>query len=600
MKTKIKNIAIILGMVALTSCNDFFDEDPVYSTTPDTFFHSETALETYCNGFINSYLPSAATLTRGDQYSDICVTATTENYLKPSGYSAQQASNWAKSNWSELYDVNYFLKYMTMAKDDVDEATYNHYEGVGRFWRAWFYWSKVKTFGDVPYYDEPIDPNDDEALYKGRDSRDYVMGKVLEDLNFAASNCSTASKYVNTNVINRYVALALKARVCLYEGTYRKYHELENSEEWLRECVSACEDLMENSPYSLLSVSGQEKTNYSNVFKSESPQYTEVILAREYSQTLNVLHDASWFFASGSYGQRNSATKAFMNMYLNLDGTRFTDKANYNQVQWKDEFTNRDYRLRQTIITPDYTKKVNGTSTNEFSKIFSGLGSQLTYYRVIKWNTDDDSQESTTSSNNSLSVFRFGEVLLNYAEAKAELGEMNTTVWDKTIRLLRQRSGVTGTAPTTADPYLSEYYDGLSDMWILECRRERTIEMFLENVRRDDLMRWKMGHKLVVEFAGLYIPELGKPFDLNGDGTNDICFYSKSKPKPSTTSTSITYVEVTAQDGDNVTAYSVNKDNCLVYELDREWFDYKYLYPIPKTALNLNPNLLPQNPGWDY
>lgn len=91
-----------------------------------------------------------------------------------------------------------------------------HYEGVGRFWRAWFYWDKVKTFGDVPWYDEPIDPDDDEQLYKGRDPRDYVMQKVLEDLDFAATWCSKASKYVNTNVINRYVALALKSRICLY------------------------------------------------------------------------------------------------------------------------------------------------------------------------------------------------------------------------------------------------------------------------------------------------------------------------------------------------------------------------------------------------
>lgn len=89
------------------------------------------------------------------------------------------------------------------------------------------------------WYDEPIDPDDDEQLYKGRDPRDYVMQKVLEDLDFAATWCSKASKYVNTNVINRYVALALKSRICLYEGTWRKYHGLDGSEEWLRACVAA-------------------------------------------------------------------------------------------------------------------------------------------------------------------------------------------------------------------------------------------------------------------------------------------------------------------------------------------------------------------------
>lgn len=207
------------------------------------------------------------------------------------------------------------------------------------------------------WYDEPIDPDDDEQLYKGRDPRDYVMQKVLEDLDFAATWCSKASKYVNTNVINRYVALALKSRICLYEGTWRKYHGLDGSEKWLRACVAASEELMGDSPYSLVSTAGEETTNYSKVFKSEEPQYTEVILANEFNTTLNRFHDASWYYASGSYGNRNSGPKAFVNMYLNLDGTRFTDKDGYNKTQFKDEFAGRDYRLRQTFITPYYVKK---------------------------------------------------------------------------------------------------------------------------------------------------------------------------------------------------------------------------------------------------
>lgn len=477
MKPILNKIAIIAGLSLLASCQSFFDEDPVYSTTTDTFFNSETALETYAIGFLESHLPSAATLTRGDQYSDICVTTQTEGFLKTGGYSAQQANNWARGNWRPLYNVNYYLKHMKDAAPYVDDATMKHYEGVGRFWRAWFYWDKVKTFGDVPWYDEPIDPDDDEQLYKGRDPRDYVMQKVLEDLDFAATWCSKASKYVNTNVINRYVALALKSRICLYEGTWRKYHGLDGSEEWLRACVAASEELMGDSPYSLVSTAGEETTNYSKVFKSEEPQYTEVILANEFNATLNRFHDASWYYASGSYGQRNSGPKAFVNMYLNLDGTRFTDKDGYNKTQFKDEFAGRDYRLRQTFITPYYVKKVGGKETDEFAKVFPGLTTQLTYYRIIKWNTDDDANESNTSSANSLPVFRYAEILLNEAEAKAELGEMDQTVWNKTIRPLRERSGVSGAMPATADPYLASYYDGVTDKWILECRRERSIEL---------------------------------------------------------------------------------------------------------------------------
>ncbi|MFD1629890.1 RagB/SusD family nutrient uptake outer membrane protein [Pseudopedobacter beijingensis] len=594
-----KNIALLFITSALifTSCKDILDEESINSISAEEYFDSENALKTYTNGFLTRYMPSVADLTRGDQYSDISVTTQTESFLK-TGYSALDANNWTTSSWTQLYNVNYYLKRMHEAAPFVkNDATMKHYEGVGRFWRAWFYWDKVKTFGDVPWYDATIDPNDESQLYKGRDPRDFVMSKVLEDLNFAAQYCSTADKFVNTNVINGYVALALKSRICLYEGTFRKYHNLPNSESWLREAIAASEKIMSNSPYGLINTAGQEAKNYSQIFKSLKPQFREVILSNEMSLDLNRVHDASWFYASGTYGQRNSATKAFINMYLKLDGSRFTDQTNYNKIQFKDEFTNRDYRLKQTIITPEYKKKVGGTETNEFSKVFPGLGSQLTYYRTIKWNMDDDAYESNSSSLNSLSVFRYAEILLNYAEAKAELGEMGNAEWDKSIRLLRERSGVNGKEPATADTYLSNYYDGLSDKWILEIRRERAIEMFMENLRRDDLMRWKMGHKLIVEMAGIYIPEVGKPFDLNGDGKNDICFYSTSIPRPSATESSVTYVQITANPGDAATTFGIDSDNCLVYRLERVWEDRRYLHPIPQVARNNNPNL-GQNPDW--
>lgn len=597
MKSILNKIAIIAGLSLLISCSKFFDEDPVNTIPTKNFFTSETSLEIYATGFLQGHMPSAAALTRGDQCSDIGVTTQADTYLRPGGYSAQQASNWALGNWRPLYNINYFLKYMKNAATYVDEATLKHYEGVGRFWRAWFYWEKVKTFGDVPWYGEPIDPADEEALYKGRDPRDLVMTKVLEDLDFACTYCSTASKYVNTNVINRYVALALKSRICLYEGTWRKYHGVDGYEKWLDACIAASEELMTDSPYRLLTSAGVDK-NYSMLFKSEKPQYTEIMFAREYGSEMGAYHDASWFFASGSAGNRNSTTKAFINMYLNLDGTRFTDKADYNKTQFKDEFKNRDYRLKQTVITPEYKKRKNGVELTKFSEIFSSLDAQLTYYRIIKWNTDDDANEHTTNSTNALSIFRFAEILLNYAEAKAELGEMDLDVWDATIRPIRERSGVNGMPPATADPYLVNYYRGVTDKWILECRRERSIEMFMENLRRDDLMRWKMGDLFAIDFTGIYIPEIGTPFDLNGDGAADICFYSKTKPRPTTTQTGVSYIEITAAAGDNSTVYKVNKDNCLVYVLEREWDDHKYLYPVPKTAIDINPNLLPQNPGW--
>lgn len=587
-------LTVAIATLMSVSCEKFFAEEPPYASDAGSYFTDANSLRLYANKFIDDYSPSAATLTRGDGSSDIGVTTQTENYLKPGGYSAQQASGWSTSDWSMLHSVNYYLKNMVKAKDKVAPEVYAHYEGVGRFWRALFYWNKVKMFGDVPWYGEPIASDDQAALYKGRDPRAYVMGKVLEDLNYAAEHCRVDEEYLNKGIVNGYVAQMLKARICLYEGTWRKYHAADYPElsgdwqTWVQEAAAAAKAVMDSGKYKLYNT-GNPESDYSTVFKSETPVWTEVIFSKIYSSQFSRWHDASWYFASGSYGSRNSAPRHFIHMYLKTDGTPFTSSPGYATVLFKDEFDNRDYRLRQTFISKYYRKKVNGEVTNDFSLIFPSLESQLTYYRTIKWNTDDTANESNSSSNNSLSIFRYGETLLIYAEAVAELNLMTADVWNKTIKLLRERAGVTGIYPTSADPYLQDYY-GISDPYLLEIRRERSIEMYLENVRRDDLNRWKCGTLLLREFEGLYIPALGTAMDLNGDGKNDICFNTSGSG-----SGDVVYIKVGGS-----TSFKRNAAGNLVYNPgERVWEDYQYLYPIPKTAIDINPNLLPQNPGWN-
>ena len=244
----------------------------------------------------------------------------------------------------------------------------------------------------------------------------------------------------------------MKARICLYECTFRKYHNVGDYEDWLDEAIKADEELMNNSPYDLLEEKGNEAKVYSKLFLSETPQRKEVILPREYNNELNCKHGITTWYASPTAGNRLSATKGFVNMYLNLDGTRFTDKKDYNKTEFKDEFKNRDWRLSQSFLNPDYEKVVNGIKTKDITKTFPNLEQQNTWYRIAKWSLADNSLEGGDWSYNSLPVFRFAEILLNYAESKAELGEMDSNVWDMTIRRIRERSGVKGDAPAVADP----------------------------------------------------------------------------------------------------------------------------------------------------
>lgn len=590
-----KQISILLAAtaVAFSSCENFLEQDSPRTILASTYFTNESSLETYANGLLNAYTPSYTTLTYGDQDADYVARTNQSNFFTGS-WSPNEQDGWDTGDWKMLYDVNYFLKHMGEA--DVDEKTLLHYQGVARFWRAWFYYAKVRTFGGVPWYDEPIDAEDQEALYKGRDSREYVMHRILEDLDFAASNCSTESKYVNCGVINGYIAQAFKARVCLFEGTYRKYHttnpetqapwstEYEQAEDFLRAAVTACEALMNDSPYQLVDNPANVATQYHTLFNQEKIDYTEILWAREYSASLPLLHETTWKFNSSTNGNCWSMDKEFLNTYLLLDGSRYTDQPDYATKSYVDELSGRDYRLQQTIITPTYRKKQNGVEA-EYTPNFSIT---RTGYQVIKWNIDDDAYELSAQSYNSLPIFRFAEVLLNYAEAKAELGEFGQTEWAATIARLRARAGVATDAPQTADPYLISYFDNsVSDKWILEIRRERGIELFMENLRYDDLMRWKLGQLIERPWTGIYAP-LGRKQPLNAAGTKFICVMQDREG----TEIGTEYI-VLAQNP----SLSL-QDNQLVFEpIKRVWNDRMYLRPIPQAARDVNGNLT-QNPEW--
>lgn len=587
-----KKILYILlsSSLVFTSCEDFLNREPEAKVGSEDYFINENSLVTYTNGFLELYTPSTDDLGYGDGYSDIMATVKSFNYLTNGSWTPDLQGGWGIGDWKPIYNINYFLVHMRETPGVSAEA-FNHYEGTGRFWRAFKYFEFVRTFGAAPWYDSPIDPEDMAGLYKPRDSREYVVERILEDLDFACKHCYTTSDWVNKGRINKYIALAYKARVCLFEGTYRKYHRVDPStgkawvdgsasQKYLREAAKACEELMAAGIYSLSSNPGKVQSQYRELFTSEAINYQEVLWAREMNIGLAVFNDLTWRYTSGSYGQRWSLDQDFVRTYLNLDGSRHGDGSE----EFMKEVENRDYRLKQSVITPGYEKKIGGTSTPtapDFTVTVTG-------YQMIKYNIDDKSYESAKVSYNSLPILRYAEVLLNYAEAKAELGEFDQTVWDRTIKPLRERAGVSGTRPTAADPFLSAYY-GLNDCDLLEIRRERAIELLMEGLRYDDLMRWHLGEKLNKTWYGIYIPAMDVAYDLNGDGTKDLCVTQKEAGKEP----GVTYIVLDKTD------YSLENgtNGRLIWSVGRNFEEKRYLHPIPKTALNINPDL-GQNYYW--
>lgn len=592
MKTLYKGI--LLAGLAFASCSKL-DQVPQSSASRDAIFGSENGLKLYTNSFYGmEFLPKLTTTL--DQMTDYLAVKAVSDFIRPGGFAANTSSGWT---WRDLRNINYFIA--NNNNPAIPANIRNNYTGIARYFRAYFYVEKVKRFGNVPWIGKPLDI-DDPTLTAGRDTRQLVMDSVLADLNYAAANI-IATNDPTRSTITKWVAYAYKSRTCLFEGTFRKYHTSLNltstAAAWLQEAVSASDQIMKNGGYSI-NTNGGPGASYRQVFSSIAPLTNEVLQAAIADVSLNVLGDANWWWTSGTYGAKASLTRTFVNTYLNIDGTPFTNNPAYPTMLFKDEVKNRDLRLKQTIRSGDYKRLNNGAlvaAPPVFSYTFTG-------YQPIKMTLDDVYYDAGALNNNAVPLFRYAEVLLNYAEAKAELGTLTDAEWANTIGVLRTRGGITGgltTKPTVADPYLvANYFPNISDPVILEIRRERGIELSLEGFRFSDLLRWRRGELMQQEWNGFYVPSLVTPMDLNEDGVLDVAFYQGTRPSPAVAG--VTYVDVSPKIGTAINSQLLKNGTSgeLIWmnEVPRVWLEKNYYYPIPLNDLQRNPNLK-QNAGWD-
>ncbi len=583
-----KLIFIPFIVTVLFSCN--LKELPKAEVSKEPIFSSEQGLEMYTNSFYDAF-PNTTRLFSSLSYylaSDQVI-----QYLTPGGYSPEESSGW---NWGTLRNINYFIA--NCNDKNVPEDIRNNYIGIARFFRAYFYFNMMKEFGDLPWIDHPLGV-DDPLLSAKRDPRALIAEKIKEDLDFAINNI-TEKRDETCSTITSTVAAALKSRVCLWEGTYRKYHDeagLESSAgEWLQEAVKASQYVMD-AGYSIYTGAGPEKS-YRELFISKVPVSSEVLYAVTFDRSLGVVNAANHRWTSVTYSIVTGLTRSFVKTYLMLDGTPFTDLAGADTMSFVQECRNRDYRLSQTIITPGYTRVSGG----ERVQVPTDYGYALTGYQTMKFTVDDESLDNINSNENNVILFRYAEVLLNYAEAKAELGTLTDADWSKTIGVLRARAGITGglnSKPTRVDTYLQHrFFPKISDPALLEIRRERGIELCYEGFAWSDVQRWKAGNLLTHLWDGIYIPKLDVPYDMNNDGTPDVVFTKDLNPDK-IPGVYYLYVGEKLANGANNKIQLGDDGHTLVFMKDqkRVWEDKLYFHPIPALDLAKNPNL-GQNPGW--
>lgn len=591
MKNIYKLILFLLTGFLVVSCE--LEQIPQSTASKEAVFSSESGLQLYTNSFYGDLTNRSTNL---DAMSDYMVVKTVPTFVQEGAFAPTLSSGW---DWGDLRNYNYFL--LNNKDPKVAEDVRRNYNGIARFFRAYFYYDKVKRFGNVPWIGKPLNVTDADILYGGRDPRTLVMDSILADLDYACANIK-ANSDPSRSLVTKYVAYALKSRICLFEGTFRKYHTelgLQSSANFfLQQAADAAKAVMDANIYSLNTAGGPGKS-YRAVFTSTAPVASEVMLASICDLTLGILNDANWYWTSGTYGDKASFSRTFINTFLNIDGTPFTNNAAYPTMLFKDEVKNRDLRLKQTIRLGDYMR-ISGGQLVPAPPLFSYT---FTGYQPIKWTLDDMYYDTRDLNINSIPMFRYAEVLLNYAEAKAELGTLTDAEWAATVGKLRERGGITAgltSKPTVVDSYLqSVYFPNITDPVILEIRRERGIELSLEGFRFADILRWKRGELMNQEWNGFYVPALNTPMDLNEDGTNDVVFFQGTKPS---LGSSLTYVDVSPTVGGKVNPQLLKNGTSgeltWMNTIKRKWEDKMYYYPIPQSALITNPNL-GQNPGWE-
>ncbi|TDQ75372.1 RagB/SusD family nutrient uptake outer membrane protein [Sphingobacterium yanglingense] len=543
----------LAGALSFSSCSKdflgdgFLEKDPIDQLTDPAFWSSENNIRTYTYGFYNYYFKgygkgfSWGTYFAGQFINDDhtpaspienIVTEFTQNIpTSGGGWSPALPTNQnpatVSSYYSRIRKANHFIASVPVAK--LAEDVQNHWLGVGRFFRGLEYASFVNKFGDVPYIDRVLSETDPD-LYRKRDSRVYVMDKVLEDFRFAAQYVRPTDG-PSQQAVNKYVVLAYMSRIFLFEGTWLRYHKIDEAKakEYLEASKWAAEEVMKSGAFSLAS-------DYRGLFTSESLKgNTEIIMFKEYVD--GVLQHSLMSF--NNLEPQAGISKNAMDSYLMADGLPIGLSPLYKgDKNIADLFADRDGRMGQTAVPqlrmmnalPNYA--VSGYATRKF------LNESLKDQKV------GTGQLNITDA----PIIRYGEVLLNYAEAAAELGMLDQAAVDKSINLLRARKGVAvaklqvlGNQPAVnGQVYDDPARDATVSALLWEVRRERRTELMFEGLRLDDLRRWaKLDYadteKNPTINRGAYIVKADyAPEKLNGitiDGTNEGYIIPSNKTK---------------------------------------------------------------------
>lgn len=602
---KIKFLFFVTAVILLASCKKVLDTKPQGVVTDVNFWTATDNLKLFANNFYPSlYVPDQ----NADNQSDNCVPNSPNNWLYNLSTVPNSGGGWNAGSWANIRNCNYFLSHYQTATGDAAEI--NQYVGEVRFFRAYEYFNKVKTFGDVPWINKDLNVNDSSFLYKPRDPQQLIVDSIISDLNFAAANLKVPDN-LEVGRVHKYAAMQLLARVALYQATYMKYRGISGWEPYMTLAANTAKQMMESGLYQIVRPTQtyyfkkgdliDAKTNtvatrdYPLYYREEFIQEDltknkECVLPKIYQLGL-LTHGLSRSVNESGVG----VSKDFIEAFLCVDGLPITKSAEYmGDDSIIVEMANRDPRFRNMVANRFLPYYLNGTIP--LSQFYTLVGKNVpTGYMASKFRSPIPAQNEANQSTYDRFVFRYAEVLLIYAEAKAELGTITQADLDNSINLLRARldepelpGGKMGRLSLNPVPDPNAItitgqprYGYTISPLLYEIRRERRIELAFEGFRWDDIVRWKAG-KLIENPKTIYGMVASNAVQ---NQYNNYFGYNVFLGMGMTT----------IHDWDGKTKQLIDPYPGTAM---RVWNDKLYHSPIPLDQISLSKGNLKQNPGW--
>lgn len=656
MKNIFFRIALCTGLV-LTGCNDsFLDKSPITGITEENAFDSYDNFKAFmwpCYTMFNNTTIRTSThascIGQNGQYGgDVDA-----GYFEKKGFNGYntfayqtKGSVTSGNGWdfkSFIRRINIMLSHLDAA--DMTLVEKEHWKSVGYFFHSFWYMELIDRFGDIPWVEKVLNENSEE-MFAPRMDRKEVAAKVMERLKWAEEHIGNFEKRDGENTINIDCIRAAISRFGLREGTWRKYHEIEGGHAFLDECIRTSELLMASYNELYKGTDIQPAAGYGEMWTTEDlSKVPGIILYKAHVKDINP--------ASGCHFEHTSSHNIEMNqntvdLYLMKNGKPIgnPDSKYHGDKTMYATFRDRDPRLYH-VVMPPYKVEANGkdkpeenpgaswgyTSNKADREYIDLLGSNYTtsnpgigmkrlpgqnwsaslvpeiprlgtgafvtcrsgYYVWKLWSNWEQNFNVGSVNLSDMPIFKIEEVLLNYAEAKAELGQFDQTIADKTINKLRERAGVSKMVVSeiddSFDPQRPSYYPkgtsfnredknkgGVKVPALLwEVRRERIIELMGEGFGFYDVRRWRMAPWFTNRTAtGIWV---SKEYALKNNMTlyNPMTGFSDGL------------------DGKMTEGYLYLFNDPI--KEGKGWDDKYYLYQVPTDEILLNPNLI-QNPGW--